>query len=293
MIGSSARSIRVILLFVVTGQKSDGTGLLYYNARYYDPQLGTFLSPDTLVPDGGRVVDFNRFLYARGNPLKYADPNGHCSTTKSGEPDMENDGECWQMAHSIAGSGYTEQGFRDDWGDTTTPEWWLNHIANQSFATVEYLTPFYEKYNREFEDRTGLTRPVSLEPVVNPELHQPGEELILTVGRDVYACTHSVTDCGKAADDLSTTLSGVAMGCLVSGFAPCAGVTSFAGDVVDVVGVGLTAYNTLENDDSYLDLGVAIGGTIAGVMYGDVGKGAAGFGISILQWMYGHQEKTK
>ncbi|MFZ1754285.1 MAG: RHS repeat-associated core domain-containing protein [Caldilineaceae bacterium] len=32
-----------------TGQKSDGTGLLYYNARYYDPALGTFLSPDTMV----------------------------------------------------------------------------------------------------------------------------------------------------------------------------------------------------------------------------------------------------
>jgi RHS repeat-associated protein len=34
-----------------TGQKSDGAGLLYYNARYYDPALGTFLSPDTVAPD--------------------------------------------------------------------------------------------------------------------------------------------------------------------------------------------------------------------------------------------------
>ena len=36
-----------------TGQKQDATGLLYYNARYYDPSLGQFLSPDTLVPDAG------------------------------------------------------------------------------------------------------------------------------------------------------------------------------------------------------------------------------------------------
>jgi RHS repeat-associated protein len=61
-----------------TGQKADGTGLLYYNARYYDPQLGTFLSPDTVVPDAGTVIDYNRFLYARGNPLRYNDPSGHC-----------------------------------------------------------------------------------------------------------------------------------------------------------------------------------------------------------------------
>ena len=59
-----------------TGQKADASGLLYYNARYYDPGLGTFISPDSLVPDPGRVIDYNRFLYARGNPLKYSDPTG-------------------------------------------------------------------------------------------------------------------------------------------------------------------------------------------------------------------------
>jgi len=64
-----------------TGQKEDGTGLLYYNARYYDPALGTFISPDSLVPDAGMVIDYNRFLYARGNPLKYSDPSGY--TTKA------------------------------------------------------------------------------------------------------------------------------------------------------------------------------------------------------------------
>ncbi|MXZ01806.1 RHS repeat-associated core domain-containing protein [Candidatus Poribacteria bacterium] len=62
-----------------TGQKADGTGLLYYNARYYDPALGTFISPDSLVPDAGMVVDYNRFLYARGNPMKYGDPSGYAS----------------------------------------------------------------------------------------------------------------------------------------------------------------------------------------------------------------------
>jgi RHS repeat-associated protein len=40
-----------------TGQKQDRSGLLYYNARYYDPTLGTFISPDTLVPDAGVSPD--------------------------------------------------------------------------------------------------------------------------------------------------------------------------------------------------------------------------------------------
>ena len=69
-----------------TGQKSDATGLFYYNARYYDPTLGTFISPDSLVPDAGMVVDYNRFLYARGNPLKYSDPSGYIPTDLPEEP---------------------------------------------------------------------------------------------------------------------------------------------------------------------------------------------------------------
>ena len=33
-----------------TGQRLDGTGLLFYNARYYDPAIGRFISADTVVP---------------------------------------------------------------------------------------------------------------------------------------------------------------------------------------------------------------------------------------------------
>ena len=51
---------------------------MYYNARYYDRAIGHFISPDTLVPDPTSVWDYNRFLYVRGNPLKYSDPTGHC-----------------------------------------------------------------------------------------------------------------------------------------------------------------------------------------------------------------------
>jgi len=60
-----------------TGQQGDATGLLYYGARYYDPQLGQFISPDTLVPDASNLFDYNRYMYARGNPMKYNDPTGH------------------------------------------------------------------------------------------------------------------------------------------------------------------------------------------------------------------------
>ncbi len=45
-----------------TGQRLDDTGLLYYHARYYDPVLGRFTSPDSIVPDvpnSKLTVDFH------------------------------------------------------------------------------------------------------------------------------------------------------------------------------------------------------------------------------------------
>ena len=103
-----------------TGQKQDGTGLLYYNARYYDSALGVFLSPDTLVPDAGRVVDYNRFLYVRGNPLKYNDPSGHASCAAGAHA-------CWQQEWDYKNRWYKAHGYSWDssashWSSASTPE---------------------------------------------------------------------------------------------------------------------------------------------------------------------------
>ncbi len=61
-----------------TGQRLDqSTGLLFFQARYYDPDLRRFLQPDTIVPEPGNPQSLNRYSYALGNPLKYTDPTGH------------------------------------------------------------------------------------------------------------------------------------------------------------------------------------------------------------------------
>ncbi len=65
------------------GQRWDATiGLYFYNARYYDPLLGRFVQPDTLVPEPGKPQALNRYSYGMNNPLRFADPTGHngCDT---------------------------------------------------------------------------------------------------------------------------------------------------------------------------------------------------------------------
>ena len=44
----------------------------------YDPALGHFLSPDSIVSEAGNALDYHRYAYVRFNPLKYTDPGGHC-----------------------------------------------------------------------------------------------------------------------------------------------------------------------------------------------------------------------
>ena len=65
--------------FGFTSQRNEaGFGLMDYNARYYSPLLGRFVSPDTIVPDPSNGRGLNRYRYVRNNPLKYTDPSGHC-----------------------------------------------------------------------------------------------------------------------------------------------------------------------------------------------------------------------
>ena len=52
------------------------TGLQYLHARYYDPNLGRFLTPDTWDPILSGV-DFNRYAYAANDPVNFSDANGH------------------------------------------------------------------------------------------------------------------------------------------------------------------------------------------------------------------------
>jgi len=61
-----------------TGQRHEtGFGLYDYNARYYDPLLGRFISADTVVPEPSEPQDLNRYAYVRNNPLRFVDPSGH------------------------------------------------------------------------------------------------------------------------------------------------------------------------------------------------------------------------
>jgi len=55
--------------------EDDRTGLNYLNARYYDPTMGRFLSPDPLL-DMARPQTVNAYAYSMNNPMTFSDPGG-------------------------------------------------------------------------------------------------------------------------------------------------------------------------------------------------------------------------
>ncbi|MBI2851988.1 MAG: hypothetical protein HYX84_02630, partial [Chloroflexi bacterium] len=99
-----------------TGHRLDSTGLYYFrkpsvgpgnpnpsvianspltltglwSGRYYDPAIGRFISPDTIVPDFANPQSFNRYSYVSNNPLTYTDEDGQC-----GWP-------CWVIISTVA-----------------------------------------------------------------------------------------------------------------------------------------------------------------------------------------------
>ena len=62
--------------FLYTGKEKDSTGLYYYGARYYDPDLGRFLTRDLLSGRKALPQSLNRYTYCVNNPVKYIDPKG-------------------------------------------------------------------------------------------------------------------------------------------------------------------------------------------------------------------------
>jgi len=80
--------------FGYTGQRALA-GLMDYHARWYDPGLARFVSADTLVPDPGDSMSWDRYSYVFNNPLSFIDPTGHFGKHR------EDRGDYWNKRNQV------------------------------------------------------------------------------------------------------------------------------------------------------------------------------------------------
>jgi RHS repeat-associated protein len=65
--------------YLYTGQREDSYIKLYQmGARWYDPALGRFTQPDTIIPVAEQGIQaWDRYAYVNNNPIRHVDPSGH------------------------------------------------------------------------------------------------------------------------------------------------------------------------------------------------------------------------
>jgi len=104
------------------GEERDGTGLDYFGARYFSMATGRFTSVDPIVSPAalGDPQKWNRYAYARNNPLRFVDPTG--MDDEESRPPL--------FAYDDAGSEM-RRGF-DSWAEGLSTAWRLEYFRPAS-----------------------------------------------------------------------------------------------------------------------------------------------------------------
>ena len=53
------------------------SGFYFYNERHYDAEIGRFITADKIIDGVYDTQGWNRYMYVRGNPIRYMDPTGY------------------------------------------------------------------------------------------------------------------------------------------------------------------------------------------------------------------------
>jgi RHS repeat-associated protein len=111
-----------------TGHVQDAaTGLTYMQQRYYDSQVGLFLSVDPVTAFSDPVGQFHRYRYANNNPYKFKDPDGRIVET------------VWDAANVAMGvSSFVSNAKTGNWGAAAVDA--IGVVAD-SAATVFPVVP--------------------------------------------------------------------------------------------------------------------------------------------------------
>ena len=69
------------------------TGTIYLRARYYDPEIGRFITEDSVWGKDSDPLSLNLYTYCHNNPIIYIDPSGHVKFALFSNDDRDETGE--------------------------------------------------------------------------------------------------------------------------------------------------------------------------------------------------------
>jgi RHS repeat-associated protein len=182
--------------YLFTEKEKDVTGLYYYGARYYDPELGRFLTRDPLKGELPTPQRMNRYTYCLNNPLKLVDPWGEKSfyidgggeqeePEVSGDPSYDGHGQI--TVSTPMGAVTIDLDTDENWSDVDDKAK-QNHVK-EKFKGLEKGREKYREHqakkNRNIRKRYSLTG-IGIGAGASTELAVAGEALlgaaVLTTG---------------------------------------------------------------------------------------------------------------
>ena len=170
--GDEEQSGTIENTYQFTGKGWDeDAGLFYFNARWYDADVGRFISEDPLW---GNILDpqsLNRFAYGRNNPYRFTDPTGKHLGGYNGSNDYhdldDNNGGRDEMSLS------EDSWWGGDWNDKGAG---LKHSKLVKATREDDLEAFIEALKSiaaEEDVIKGIDDPYVLEPIAHSWKHIP------------------------------------------------------------------------------------------------------------------------
>ena len=204
--GSSANKFTFIGL-----ELDQETGLIYAKARFYDSDIGRFLSQDPLLGRHNFAPSLNRYAYAFSNPVVFVDRDG-LQATRPGRIEG-NEGEVAIFTEEIVvksgsdtcrgpdcsqrPSGKEDTGVVEElkWGDPGFTEGYMQGIG-EIFGGREPPTPEWEKswarnFAESFADDAALTIATPALRVQYGILTDDAEQIAIGVGEQIAAAVVS------------------------------------------------------------------------------------------------------
>ena len=181
-----------------TGKERDTeTGFDYFGARYYGSRIGRFTTVDPVYTWRDNLVDpqrWNRYAYARNNPLRYTDPDGRQTAPQPGTLDWIID----QFNRAVGLNSVPNVVFQE--GQAVRPVGVDKETVKKAAAVVGVVAvaanivdrPLTsDAARREAMRQTGI--PTSQEPVRQTRT-KAGMQYIYEIEGKEYAVTQQTTD---------------------------------------------------------------------------------------------------
>lgn len=174
-----------------TGHVNDpDTGLVYMQARYYDPVAKRFLSIDPIASSAGNIHNFNRFEYANNDPIGNIDTNGRVVTSlnAANNPSLTSYINAYAKGQ-YAFVGDTLQRVGD--GHSGTSAYYASRLDALIASPTNVVLDIADTYTKESGDV------ISVDRVAGGGLTQPrsnGDVFVTISGND----NNSATDVGGA-----------------------------------------------------------------------------------------------